>query len=151
MAGGELRCPGSGQVLLRLPLKGAIRVAFDTRTEARHPCDLTVFFGSEKDGFKKGYFLGFGSENNTMAKLLRAGRMVAWNRDASARVTPGKNHHLIAQLHDGRVQLVADGQLILDLLDPQPLPVDRIGFYTFGSGSFAAIKIYANLSEKQGK
>jgi len=118
---------------------GPVRIEYDARSE--HPGDLTAFWGTREAGYKGGYFIGFASNGNTRNKLLRLGEEVAGSDDPLA--APGTWHHVIAQVFDGRVQLIVDGKTALDYHDAKPATgADVAGIIGWGEAEFDNLRIF---------
>jgi len=117
-----------------------VRLEFDARS--KNPGDLTAFWGTEKAAYEGGYFLGFASNGNTAGKILRLGEQVLVKDGVVA--TPGKWHHVLAQVFGGKVQLLVDGKLALEYVDPKPVTVaDMPGLLAWSEGEFDNVRIYA--------
>lgn len=140
VANGTLRCNDVSFLGLAKKVKAPVRIEYDARSQ--HPGDLTAFWGNERDGYQGGYFMGFASNGNTANKILRLGEDVASNEKPNA--TPGKWHHIIAQVIGNRVQLIVDGELVLEYTDPKPLTApDMPGLIAWGAGEFDNVRIYS--------
>jgi len=142
---GKLCTPG-GEIGYTEKLKAPVRIEFDGR--AKVPCDLSVFWGSATRGFQDGYFIGFGSNDNTRNKVLRRGREVAFND--TPMITPRRWHHVVAQALADRVQLIVDNKLILEYVDPTPVTsADTIGLYIWNASEIANIRIYTGKTKTE--
>jgi len=138
--GGTLRCEDVSFLALDESVAAPVRIEYDAR--AAHPSGLTAFWGTEKATYNDGYFIGFASNGNTGNKILRHGQQVAGNSGPVA--TPGTWHHVIAQIIDGTVHLIIDGQSVLEYTDPRPLDGGRLpGLIAWGPGEFDNVRIYA--------
>ena len=108
--------------------------------------DLSVWYGGKFSSYRNGYFIGFGSEMNTMNKLLKNEKKVA--TAAGPLIKRGKQHHVVVQKDGGRISLVVDGKESFSYLDSEPLNEGRIGFYLWAMvGSFDNIKIYTRSAQ----
>ncbi len=121
-------------------VKAPVRIEYDARSQ--HPGDLTAFWGNERDGYQGGYFMGFASNGNTANKILRLGEDVASNEKPNA--TPGKWHHIITKVIGNQMQLIVDGELVLEYTDPKPLTApDMPGLIAWGAGEFDNVRVYS--------
>ena len=127
-------------LLRRLP--GDQRLEFDAVAQD-NVCDLSATLStSERSGFRGGYFFGFGSNNNTVSKLLVKGREV---KRSDGRIVPGKLHHVICQREGNVLTHIVDGKVIATYNDAQPLTGpghDVVGFYIHGSGKIDNVRVY---------
>ena len=139
-------CTDGGEIGYTEKLKAPVRFEFDGR--AKVPCDLSVFWGSATRGFQDGYFIGFGSNDNTRNKVLKRGREVAFS--STPMITPQRWHHVVAQALSDRVQLIVDGKLILEYVDPSPVAnADTIGLYLWNAAEIANIRIYTGKTKTE--
>ena len=135
---GSLRT-GGGELAYVDKLKAPMRIEFDGRSPV--PCDLSPFWGSAARGFNAGYFIGFGSNDNARNKILKRGQEVAFGTEPM--ITPRRWHHVIAQVLTDRVQLIVDGKLILEYVDPAPVKgADTVGIYVWNPAEIANVRIY---------
>jgi hypothetical protein len=136
---GVLRCAAPSFLALAARMKAPVRIEYDARSE--DPSDLTSFWGTHDAAYKGGYFIGFASDGNSRNKLLRFGREAASSEQPLA--TPGKWHHVIAQVFGNRVQLIVDGKIALDYTDPRPVhQADTIGLIGWGEAEFDNIRVF---------
>ncbi len=123
-------------------LPAPVRIEYDTRVPGQTGGDLSASWLGRPEDYTSGTLIGFGSNGNTLNKVLIDGTQVA---DASRPlVQPGKWHHVIAQvLADGRVQLIVDGQLAIDHRGPAPTGAAYPGLWSWGSdGVFARVRVF---------
>lgn len=142
---GRLTCTDISFLGYAKKVKAPVRIEFDARSN--HPGDLTPFWGTGKAAYKGGYFIGFASNGNTAAKILRLGEEVAVKDGVTA--TPGKWHHVIGQVFDGKVQLIVDGKPALEYVDPHPVTTaDMPGLIAWSEGEFDNVRIYHGTPAK---
>ena len=139
---GRLKVLGHGQIMCTKAFPGAQRLEFDA-VSGGQPCDLTAVICAGPLGYQYGYFVGFGTEDNTYSKLLVQGVEVArWE----AVIAPGKVHHQVVQREGKTITHVVDGQVAMTYNDDDPLKGrghDRIGFYVFGkSQTIDNVRVY---------
>ena len=139
---GMLRGDSEASIALLLRFPGDQRVEFDAVAQD-NPCDLTAILGTnERGGFRDGYFFGFGSNNNTVSKLLVKGREVT---RSDTRIVPGKLHHIICQREGNVLTHIVDGKVIATYNDSKPLTGpghDVVGLYIFGAGKMDNVRVY---------
>ena len=141
---GRLACSG-GEIGYKQKLKAPVRIEFDGRAP-KVPCDLSTFWGTARSQFRAGYFIGFGSNDNTRNKILKRGAEVIANNKPM--IESRRWHHIIAQVLPDRVQLIVDGKLVLDYEEPSPVKgADMIGFYAWLAAEFANVRIYTGASK----
>ena len=142
MENGMLQGKGPGAVLMcktafRLPL----RVEYDCRSD--DPCDLSLALrGALDPKGVTGYYVGFGSYNNTHSKIdASPGGQLARNSDGSALIQPGKVHHVVVELTQSMIVCAVDGRQILSARAKAGLTVRHVGLCVWNSGSFDNLKV----------
>jgi hypothetical protein len=107
-----------------------------------NPGDLSAFWVPAGQTWEAGYYFGFGSNGNTVNKLLKLGEFVA--QSDKVLITPRHWHHVIAQwLHNGHAEMWVDGTLILDYRDPTPLRnCDTVGLSAWSEAEFGKVRLY---------
>src|SRR5207245_10361486 len=109
--GGALRAHGGKPARIRLgrPVPGDIRVEFTAALAPRGrrgASDLSVELAATGlTGEADGYFFGFGSDGNTLSKVLRRGRRVAVAEGEGATIVPGKDHRVLVERAGGELRL----------------------------------------------
>lgn len=138
--GGTLRCREVSFLGLDRKLKPPVRIEFDGRSP--QPSDLSAFFGTRADTYQGGYFIGFASNGNTAAKILRLGETVA-TQDGPVAV-PGQWYHVICEVSAaGEIVLAVDGKPALRFADPAPVrTADTAGILAWGEGEFDNLRVY---------
>lgn len=136
---GTLRCSSTSFLACTKPIKAPLRIEY--RARSKEPSDLTAFWGTKSESYKGGYFVGFASNGNTRNKLLRHGEEVAGTDKPLA--TPGKWHHVIVQIINGRIQLIVDGKPALTHTDKHPVTSANLaGILAWGEGEFDDLRIF---------
>jgi hypothetical protein len=123
------------------PIIAPLRIEYDAR--ARTPGDLSAFWLDDPADYGTGYLMGFGSNGNTVDKVLISGEQVATS--PKPLVEPGRWHHVIAQiLPTGRIQIIVDDQMALDYpAAPPPAGPKFVGLWVWGpQGEFDNVRIY---------
>ncbi|NOY81731.1 MAG: hypothetical protein GXP31_12110 [Kiritimatiellaeota bacterium] len=140
VANGRLHCDNTSFLALAKPIRLPVRIEFDCRSE--RPGDMTAFWGTRKDAYKGGYFVGFASNGNTANKLLRLGKEV--KRTTQPLAKPGKWAHVIVHiLDDGRIQLLVNGKPALEWRDPNPvLTGDTAGVLAWSEADFDNLVVF---------
>ncbi len=140
VANGRLHCESTSFLALAKPVRLPVRIEFDACSE--NPGDMTAFWGTRKDAYKGGYFVGFASNGNTANKLLRLGREV--KKTTQPLAERGKWVHIIVQiLVDGRIQLLVNGKTALEWRDPTPVDTaDTAGILAWSEADFDNLVIY---------
>lgn len=131
---------GSGMIMCTRKFDDAQRLEFNAKSD--EPCDLSGIICAGADGYSSGYFLGFGSEENTFSKLLVRGKLV---ERADAVITPGKVHHIVCRRDGHRITLHVDGEQVFNYLDARPLCGNghrQIGLYMWFEGEVDNVKVY---------
>lgn len=148
-AGGLLIGSGSGGFLAYAEKVSApVRIEYDTRImKGDSAGDLSSFWLADPTNYGSGYLLGFGSNGNTLNKVMIDGEQVATGERPLPQ--PGKWHHVIAQiLTDGRVQLIVDDQLALAYTGKSPGEPKYPGLWVWGpDGVFAKVRIYTGAPQ----
>ena len=126
-------------------LPAPVRIEYDTRVPGQVGGDLSACWLADPGNFNLGYLIGFGSNGNTLNKIVLDGEQVA--QAISPVVTPGRWHHVIAQiLASGRVQLIVDGVLSLDYPGKAPGEPKYPGIWSWQSnGVFAKVRIFSGV------
>jgi len=140
------RLHGRGEALLLRKFPGDVRV--EMQASAKQPGDLSITLATNEQGFADGYFLGFGSNDNSLSKMLRLGKKAAIS---DARIVPGKRHKIVAEKSGRRVTLTVDGKEVLRFDDPQPLggpDHQMIGIYIFKLASVDYVKVYGRKGQR---
>lgn len=128
---------GRGTLLCKLQFPGAQRVTY--RARSTEPCDLSAILCADWSGFRGGYFVGFGSENNAFGKLMRQLKEIhRWQ----AIITPGKWHEVIVERDGDTLRQWVDGDLKMTYTDNAPIRGAMIGFNVWTTGTFDDIRVY---------
>lgn len=136
---GHAVCSGPGYLGCVKKVAAPVRIEYDARSQ--DPGDLTAFWGTAKAAYQGGYFIGFASNGNTGCKILRYGESVA-ERDGPV-AQKNRWYHVVAQILGGRVQLLADGELLMDWPDPKPVTdADMAGVIAWADGEFDNLRIH---------
>ncbi|MFH0964404.1 MAG: glycoside hydrolase domain-containing protein [Planctomycetota bacterium] len=133
------RLVGKGEILCAWRFPGAQRIEFEAR--AQDPGDLSGVLCAGEQGYKTGYFLGFGSEGNSCSKLLAAGKEV---ERADAKATAGRTHKIVCERLGKRITMTVDGQSVLAYEDETPLAGsahERVGLYIWNEAAIDNVKI----------
>lgn len=130
------------------PLPAPVRIEYDARVTGDRGSDLSAFWLTDPGNYASGYLLGFGSNGNSVCKLLIDGGEV--KTSDRPLVEPGRWHHVIAQiLADGRVQLIVDEQMAIDHAGPPPGSPKQVGLWAWGGDAlFRAVRIYAGSAPR---
>lgn len=135
---GTLFAKGEALLLRRFP--GDVRV--ELQGSSARPGDLSIVLATNERGFDGGYFMGFGSNENTLSKILRAGKKVAVS---TAVMTPGKACNIVAEKSGAQVMLTVDGETVMRFDDPQPLTGpdhEMVGLYLWNLGAVDVVRVY---------
>jgi hypothetical protein len=119
-----------------------VRIEYDCQAAGPPLGDQSAFWLSDPADYQKGWLFGFGSNGNTLCKLLINGEEAA--TAPGPKVEPGRRHHVIAQvLADGTVQLMVDDQLAINHKGPTPTQALYPGLWSWGNVvRFAKVRIY---------
>lgn len=136
-AGGLRQWGGTPQLLLlRRRVLGDVRIEFTCRQDG-HLNDLTCFaaarseWGDGATPVRGGYEFKCGGFDNTRTCLYRAGQRLFDRRHQP--IIRGRSHQIVAQRIQGRLSLALDGEIIFDVVDPEPLSgSDRNALGLFG-------------------
>ena len=121
-------------------VKAPVRIEFDARQKT--PCDLTPFWGTADGAYESGYFIGFGSNANTQNKIMKRGGVVASSTDG-ALIVPNRWHHVVGQVLAKKVQLIVDGKLVIEYVDPDPVRnADMAGIIAWFEAEIDNVRIY---------
>jgi len=140
---GTLYAKGEALLLRRFP--GDVRVEMEA--SSKEPGDLSIILAANERGLAGGYFLGFGSENNTISKILRLGKKTAIAGD---KIIPDKIHKIVAEKLGGIVTLTVDGNK-MQYADPEPLngPAhEMIGLYFFNLATVNYVRVYGRKGQE---
>ena len=146
IANGKLTCGelSNNQILLTRSFPVCQRIEFDAITQAKRPCDLSVFIQSGPRSTACGYFLQFGGSGNTFNSLRRNGVFTTCLCEKRF-ITRGKVHKIAAELYGVAARLTVDGQIVLEYLDAAPLlgeGHDKLGLYIYSSGTVDNVRVY---------
>jgi hypothetical protein len=148
---GKLVTRQTGIIAILKRVKPPLRIEFDARSD--NPGDLTAFWGTLDKGYEGGYFIGFGSNGNTLNKILRCGQQVL--DSSTVLITKGKVHHVVAQVIEPAgepaiVELLVDGRLAIRYKDLNPVTdADTPGLIAWSQGEFANVKVYQGAMPKK--
>jgi len=133
---------GKGEIFLRRQFPGDQRLEYTgwVNADQAEPCDLSAVLCSTSGTLDYGYFLGFGSEYNTMNKFVRRGKIGTTLR--SPLIVPGRKHHVVCQRLEGRLTWWVDGKKVFEHDDPEPLKGPRVGLYLFHPGRIDDVKVF---------
>ena len=125
------------------PLRAPVRIEYDTQAVGGTAGDLSAFWLKDPADYASGYLIGFGSNGNSLNKVLVNGEQIAGTDKPL--VQPGKWHHVIVQvLPNGHVQLIVDGQLSIDAAGKPCADALLPGLWTWGAaGAFKNARIYS--------
>ncbi|MFH0965823.1 MAG: glycoside hydrolase domain-containing protein [Planctomycetota bacterium] len=129
-----------GEALLLRSFPGDVRVEIEARSA--DPGDLSLTLATNNRGFQGGYFLGFGSEANTLSKILRLGKKVAVSASV---IKPNELHKIVAEKTGSIVTLAVDGVELMRFDDPSPLAGPShamVGLYVFNLASVDCFRVY---------
>jgi hypothetical protein len=130
-----------------------VRVEYDAWS-SDPPCDLSVLVSGDPARREKlggywtpSYFFGVGAFNNSKHAITRNGVEIdrTLMEGFTGSLVQGQHHHIVAQRQGSRLELFIDGRRQLDHDDLFPLekPGRHVGLYTWTSGFFDNVKIYA--------
>ena len=137
---GRLRSSGTSFLGCATKMKAPVRIEFDGRQ--KDPCDLSSFWGTAHGTYQDGYFIGFGANSNTRNKILKMGEEVVGTNKGPL-IVANRWHHVIAQVLPTKVQLIVDGKLVLDYVDPAPVKAaDTAGIITWYDAEIDNLRIY---------
>jgi len=138
---------GGGRSFLAYAAKVAppVRIEYDARSAG--PRDLSCFWFRDPDDQNSGALIAYAAGDSS--RLQVDGIMLAKSDAPEARGVPNKWQHVIAQiLADGRIQLYADGRLILEARDTAPSRLAAYpGVWTWGGGQFDNVRFYTGAAE----
>jgi len=139
IAAGTLATDDVGLIGTAKRLRAPVRIEYDARSDS--PSDLTALWVRHGESYAGGYFIGFGSNGNTLNKLLKDGETVATS--PRPLIAPRTWHHVIAQVLPRGVMLVVDDTVALNYRDPHPpRGADTAGLCAWGAGRFDNVRIY---------
>jgi len=127
----------TGQTKINIPHDDNVRVEYEAMVpEGIKICDISTFlyvpFNLPFEN--RGYFLGFGSNNNQYCKLMKNGQVMASTLEP--RIVPGKWYRIACEFDNDRLQLEVDHQKVLSLFDYfSPKSEDKLSvvLYTYYS------------------
>ena len=142
MENGMLHGRGPGAVVM---YKGAFRppfrIVYDCTSQS--PCDLSLVLRSNLDDRNyTGYFIGFGSQNNTCTKITsEPGGQLA--TATSPVIQPGKTHQVMVELRERTLRLAIDGREVRCVARRPGVGVRHFGLYVWNRGSFDNVNVYS--------
>jgi hypothetical protein len=127
-------------------LPAPLRIEYEARGVDATVGDLSAFWLRDPADYGSGLLVGFGSNGNTLNKVLLDGAQLAGA--ARPLVQPGTWHHVIVQvLANGHVQLIVDGQLALDRAGVPCSQALQPGLWTWGAaGAFRNVRLYGAVT-----
>ena len=131
---------GDNEIMIAGNFPGSQRLEFDAKSD--NPTDLTSIICANY-GYWDGYFMGFGSNDNSHSKLIIDGSEAVMQWDSV--ITPGKVHHQIVERDGDTIKHILDGKTVMTYKHENPLKGDnhqKIGFYIYTSGQIDNVKIY---------
>ena len=134
---------GKGEMLCALRFAGPQRLEYDARSaDGRNVGDLTGYVAGSEMGFRDGYFFGFGSNRNTVSKLLMLTRRIAEHK---VLIQPSKTHHVACEWDGKQLTHVIDGAVACRVTPDEQLEGaghDRVGFYLWQPGYVDNVRVY---------
>ena len=102
--------------------------------------DINIALGGDGNDITSGYNLVFGGWGNSVTRILRNNTIVA---ETSSTVIPTGDLHrrwlyLKGERRGSLIRLSVDNKLVLEFDDPNPLPGDRVGIWTWHNGVMVA-------------
>ncbi|MEN6304173.1 MAG: glycosyl hydrolase family 28-related protein [Armatimonadia bacterium] len=137
---GVLQSSGTAFLCYAEKVAAPVRIEYESRAMGQ-PGDLSACWLTKPDDHQSGVLFGFGSNGNTLCKLVVNGEQVA-QADKPV-VQQWKWHHVIAQvLPGGRMQLIVDGTMALDQAGA-PGDAKDPGIWSWGAnGEFRKVRVY---------
>jgi len=111
---------------------------------SNNPCDLSLLLRSSLN--KNGYFVGFGSHNNTENKIETPEGKAA--SSVTSLIEHGKNHKVVVEITDKYIRQIIDGREILKAASVNWLKIHYFGFYIWNEGSIGPVKVYSTRALK---
>ncbi|MFH0964414.1 MAG: glycoside hydrolase domain-containing protein [Planctomycetota bacterium] len=156
---------GRGMILCTRKLPGSQRMTYDARSDTDAPCDLSAFLSAGEKGLAEGAFFGFGSNLNTLSKLVLARKQVA---QSDALIERGKWHSVACEREGLSLRQAIDGRASIEhvnggtpelregreggifVRDVVPLSGDGhalVGLYAYTAGAFDNVRVYTKADE----
>ena len=133
-----------GRLMLRVPVFSAldaVRVEYEARSVGA-PGDLSLIVGTLTGGHKRSAFFGFGSNTNSMNRILYNGNEVARGAGTSG-ITPKIWHRITATREGGKLALYVDDKLLVSGRDsPYGLNGPYVMLYAWNPAEFRSIRVW---------
>lgn len=128
----------------------------------RNPADVSITIHGDGANPSSGYSFIVGADGNTESRIMKGTQVLAASSEPEALLPifedgwPStydfhrKWWSIRARLHDGKLQLYLDEQLIVEAEDPDPLPMGRVALWTYDNGIvISRAKVY--YEDEQGE
>ncbi len=140
---GMLRGGPAASIVCTWQFSGSVRLEYEAVATGDDICDLSAIVDTVPGGgVEDSLFFGFGSEHNTVSKLLVRGREV---QRSDARIVLGKRHQIVCLLEGDTLTHIIDGEVVAtckqDGLTSAPNH-GTIGLYTYAGGAFDNVRVF---------
>ncbi|PCJ56907.1 MAG: hypothetical protein COA79_17365 [Planctomycetota bacterium] len=137
---------GNGVVHLDKQIQGDIRVEIEGYVSHNVNSELSLFLSAPNSNnsqyYEKGYCFQYGANYMEHSKIARDGLDIAFAPNIAP--VQGKVHKVVGEILDGIIRFEIDGKEIIHQRDLLPLTGDRIGLYSWSTGSHIKnIRIYS--------
>jgi lysophospholipase L1-like esterase len=125
-----------------------LRVEYQGRSD--EPCDISLLLNVTRTGeLESGYFFGFGSQWNTLNKLVAFGAELC--RANEPKIQPGKTHRVTAEKTGTLIRMLIDGKEVLRADGQRLYGSGSLGFYVWTSAEIDNVKVYALPEERRNR
>lgn len=134
-----------GQIFYKTPYPGDMVMEFDARLVAPSDHDIIWWYctGLEREPWGKGYLGGLGGWYRNRTGIESVPDFALSVTSDSCRVKPDQWYHIVGGVVGSHHFIEVDGAVVLELLDPNPLPDNHLGH--FGFGVYQSHAEYRNL------
>ena len=139
------RITGKGTLMCTRAFPGKQRIEYEAWTDHSKPSDLSAILSATSAGHSTGAFFGFGTNDNTHAKLVVAGQTAA--SSPRGLITPGKRHHIVSERDGALLRMTADGSEVFRMRNTKA-DIDRSRAEVLAMNRYERTLVAVDISDK---
>jgi hypothetical protein len=136
---------GRGEIFISAKFPGDQKLEFTGWVEKGKPaCDISAMMAVKricKNGYKNGYFFGFGNRGNVRNILMKDAAVIF--KINAPMIELGKKHKIVCEKEGRVLKWWIDGKRIMMMKDFTPLSGKRIGLYIYVDSFIDDVKVYS--------
>lgn len=139
------RAVGKGTLMCTRSFPGRHRIEYEAWTDNPKPSDLSAILSATAEGHSTGAFFGFGTNDNTHAKVVLVGHAAA--SDPRGLIVPGKRHRITSERDGTLLRMIADGNEILHMRNTKE-DIDRNRADQLAKNRYERTLVAVDISDK---